>query len=160
MHDRCVHRSALQLGPARPPLHLRGAASSRRSGSVQVTRCLLGHHSKCWHGYRRNMNSSIVCPRRGGGGLQFCRVVKCGSSGSWNNRNFAENAAERASSDPHLEKNLPAPSKEFLTLLLMGCFQTLVLMGGGLKVPPLILFVKTIEKVIRLCTVLKKKLFD
>ena len=46
----------------------------------------------------------------------------------------------------------------FLTLLLMGCFQTLVLMGGGgLKVPPLFLFVKTIEKVIRLCTVLKKK---
>ena len=28
--------------------------------------------------------------------------------------------------------------------------------GGGLKVPPLFLFVKTIEKVIRLCTVLKK----
>ena len=32
--------------------------------------------------------------------------------------------------------------------------------GGGLKVPPPFLFVKTIEKVIRLCTVLKKKLFD
>ena len=32
--------------------------------------------------------------------------------------------------------------------------------GGGLKVSPLFLFVKTIEKVIRLCTVLKKKLFD
>ena len=32
--------------------------------------------------------------------------------------------------------------------------------GGGLKVPPLFLFVKTIEKVIRLCTVLKKKLYD
>ena len=32
--------------------------------------------------------------------------------------------------------------------------------GGGLKVPPPILFVKTIEKVIRLCTVLKNKLFD
>ena len=27
--------------------------------------------------------------------------------------------------------------------------------GGGLKVPPLFLFVKTIEKVMRLCTVLK-----
>ena len=29
--------------------------------------------------------------------------------------------------------------------------------GGGLKVPPYFLFVKTIEKVIRLCTVLRKK---
>ena len=29
--------------------------------------------------------------------------------------------------------------------------------GGGLNVPPIFLFVKTIEKVIRLCTVLKKK---
>ena len=29
--------------------------------------------------------------------------------------------------------------------------------GGGGKVPHLFLFVKTIEKVIRLCTVLKKK---
>ena len=44
-----------------------------------------------------------------------------------------------------------------LTLLLMGLFLTLVLMGGGLRVPPLFLFVNTIEKVIRLCTVLKKK---
>ena len=33
--------------------------------------------------------------------------------------------------------------------------------GGGLKVPPpLFLFVKTIEKVIRLCTVLKFFFFD
>ena len=32
--------------------------------------------------------------------------------------------------------------------------------GGGSKCPPPFLFVKTIEKVIRLCTVLKKKLFD
>ena len=30
--------------------------------------------------------------------------------------------------------------------------------GGGLKVPPLFFFVKTIEKVIRECTVLKKKI--
>ena len=51
--------------------------------------------------------------------------------------------------------------KVYLTLFLLGLFQTLVLMGGGgLKVPPLFLFVKTLEKVIRLCTVLKKKLFD
>ena len=34
------------------------------------------------------------------------------------------------------------------------------LRGGGLKVPPtLFLFVKAIEKVIRLCTVMKKKHF-
>ena len=46
-----------------------------------------------------------------------------------------------------------------LTLVMMGGLQTLVLIGG-LKVPPLFLFVKTIEKVIRLCTVLKKKIFD
>ena len=30
--------------------------------------------------------------------------------------------------------------------------------GGGLKVPSPFLFVKTIEKVIRLCTVLKKNI--
>ena len=38
---------------------------------------------------------------------------------------------------------------------------TLVMIGGGWGAqspPPPILFVKTIEKVIRLCTVLKKKL--
>ena len=42
-----------------------------------------------------------------------------------------------------------------LTLVLMGCLKLLVLMGGGIEStpPPLILFVKTIEKVIRLCTV-------
>ena len=51
--------------------------------------------------------------------------------------------------------------EQHLTLVMMGGLQTLVLMGGGgLKVPPPFLFVKTIEKVIRLCTVLKKKLFD
>ena len=38
-------------------------------------------------------------------------------------------------------------------------FLTLVMMGGG-QSAPLFLFVKTIEKVIRLCTVLKKKLFE
>ena len=46
-----------------------------------------------------------------------------------------------------------------LNLTYDGGLQTLVMMGGGglLKVPPpLFLFVKTIEKVIRLCTVLKK----
>ena len=38
----------------------------------------------------------------------------------------------------------------------MGCFKLLVLMGrgGGEAIPPPFLFVKTIEKVIRLCTVL------
>ena len=41
----------------------------------------------------------------------------------------------------------------------MGGLQTLVLMGAGLKVPLPVLFVKTIEEVLRLCTVLKKKLF-
>ena len=41
-----------------------------------------------------------------------------------------------------------------LTLVMMGGLETLVLMGG-LKVPPLFLFGKTIEKGIRLCTVLK-----
>ena len=50
---------------------------------------------------------------------------------------------------------------KILTLLLMGCFQTLVLMGGGgSKGPPPFLFVKTIEKVIRLCIVLKKFFFE
>ena len=39
---------------------------------------------------------------------------------------------------------------------MMGGLQTLVLMGGLKVPPPLSLFVKTIEKVIRLCTVLKK----
>ena len=43
----------------------------------------------------------------------------------------------------------------FLTLVMMGGLQTLVLMGT--LSPPPFLFVKTIEKVIRLCTVLKKK---
>ena len=38
--------------------------------------------------------------------------------------------------------------------------KTLVMMGGGLKVPSPFLFVNPIEKVLRLCTVLKKKLFD
>ena len=47
-----------------------------------------------------------------------------------------------------------------LTLVMMGGLQTLVMMRGGSKCPPPFLFVKTIEKVIRLCTVLKKKLFD
>ena len=38
-------------------------------------------------------------------------------------------------------------------------WQTLVLMGGGAQsAPPPFLFVKTIEKVKRLCTVLKKKI--
>ena len=42
-----------------------------------------------------------------------------------------------------------------------GGFTDLSYDEGGLKVPPPpFLFVKTIEKVIRLCTVLKKKLFD
>ena len=42
---------------------------------------------------------------------------------------------------------------------MIGGKYTLVMMGRGLNVPPpLFLFVKTIEKVIRLCTVLKKKL--
>ena len=34
-----------------------------------------------------------------------------------------------------------------------GPFSDLSFDGGGLKVPPLFLFVKTLEKVIRLCTV-------
>ena len=38
-----------------------------------------------------------------------------------------------------------------------GGFTDLSFIGGGLKVPPPFLFVKTIEKVIRLCTALKKK---
>ena len=47
-----------------------------------------------------------------------------------------------------------------LTLVMMGGKQTLVMMGGGgvKGAPPLFLFVKTIEKVIRLCTMLKKKM--
>ena len=46
--------------------------------------------------------------------------------------------------------------KENLTLVMMKGKYTLVMMGGGgLKVPTLFLFVKIIEKVIRLCTVLK-----
>ena len=41
---------------------------------------------------------------------------------------------------------------------MMGGLQTLVLMGGvGAQSAPLFLFVKTIEKVIRLCSVLEKK---
>ena len=48
-----------------------------------------------------------------------------------------------------------------INLTFDGVFSDLIFEGGGgLKVPPLFLFVKTIEKVIRLCTVLKKKLFD
>ena len=47
-----------------------------------------------------------------------------------------------------------------LNLTFDGPFSDLSFDGGGLKVPPLFLFVKTLEKVIRLCTVLKKKLFD
>ena len=46
----------------------------------------------------------------------------------------------------------------FLTLVMMGT--DLSYDEGGLKVPPPFLFVKTVEKVIRLCTVLKKNLFD
>ena len=34
---------------------------------------------------------------------------------------------------------------------------TLVIIGGSQSAPPLFLFVKTIEKVLRLCTVLQKK---
>ena len=45
-----------------------------------------------------------------------------------------------------------------LTLVMIRGKYTLVMIGGGTKCPPpLFLFVKTIEKVIRLCTVLKKK---
>ena len=48
-----------------------------------------------------------------------------------------------------------------LTLVMMGGLQTLVLMAfDGSKCPPPFLFVKTIEKVIRLCTALKKKILD
>ena len=44
-----------------------------------------------------------------------------------------------------------------LTLVMIRGKYTLVMIGGGSKCPPpLFLFVKTIEKVIRLCTVLKK----
>ena len=48
----------------------------------------------------------------------------------------------------------------YLNLSYDGGFTDLSYDEGGLKVPPPFLFVKTIEKVIRLCTVLKKKLFD
>ena len=48
-----------------------------------------------------------------------------------------------------------------LTLVMRRGKHTLVMIGGGgLKVPPLFLFVKTIEKEIRLGTVLKKQFFD
>ena len=50
---------------------------------------------------------------------------------------------------------------EHVNLAFDGLFSDLSFNGGGgSKCPPLFLFVKTIEKVIRLCTVLKKKLFD
>ena len=40
----------------------------------------------------------------------------------------------------------------------MGGLQTLVLMGGGAQIaPPPFLFLKTIEKVIIFCSLLKKK---
>ena len=61
------------------------------------------------------------------------------------------------SSDPVLELKSKALIRYLLTLVLMACLKLLVLMGWGegLKVPPpLSLFVKPIEKVIRLCTVL------
>ena len=48
----------------------------------------------------------------------------------------------------------------FLNLSYDGGFTEINYDEGGLKVPPPFLFVKTIEKVIRLCTVWKKKLFD
>ena len=45
-----------------------------------------------------------------------------------------------------------------LTLVMIRGKYTLVMIGGGTKCPPpLFLFVKSIEKVIRLCTVLRRK---
>ena len=53
-------------------------------------------------------------------------------------------------------KGLSYYTLQHLTLVMIRGKYTLVMMGGGHKVPPpLFLFVKTIEKVIRLCTVLK-----
>ena len=55
------------------------------------------------------------------------------------------------------KKNVPA-SVKCLNLTFDGLFSDLSFNGGGAQsAPPLFLFVKTIEKVIRLCTVLKKK---
>ena len=48
----------------------------------------------------------------------------------------------------------------FINLSYDGGFTDLSYDGEGLKVPSPFLFVKTIEKVIRLCTVFKKKIFD
>ena len=48
----------------------------------------------------------------------------------------------------------------YINLSYDGGFTDLSFIGGGLKVPPPFLFVKTIEKVIRLCTALKKKILD
>ena len=48
---------------------------------------------------------------------------------------------------------------EHLTLVMIRGKHTLVMIGGA-QSAPLFLFVKTIEKEIRLCTVLKKKFFD
>ena len=49
-----------------------------------------------------------------------------------------------------MQKKVP----ENLVLLYKLMKLPLLLMGGGLNLSPLFLFVKTIEKVIRLCTVL------
>ena len=47
-----------------------------------------------------------------------------------------------------------------LNLTFDGPFSDLSFNGGGLKVPPLFLFVKTQEKIIKLYTELKKKIFE
>ena len=61
----------------------------------------------------------------------------------------------------HLMPPYPSyPPPHFFNLSYDGGFTDLSFIGGGLKVPPPFLFVKTIEKVIRLCTALKKKILD
>ena len=60
-----------------------------------------------------------------------------------------------------MESGLPCTLEFLINLSYVGGFTDLSFDGGGAQsAPPPFLFVKTIEKVIRLCTVLKKKLFD
>ena len=64
----------------------------------------------------------------------------------------------QTSSGSNLRAKFKNTRTTLLTLVMMGGLQTLVLMG--LKVLPPFFFVKTIEKVIRLCSALKKKILD
>ena len=75
-------------------------------------------------------------------------------------RLFASLTATRYSYSLQFKQDNNSNISNFLNLSYDGGFTDLSFNGGGLKVPPPFLFVKTIEKVIRLCTVLKKKILD